>query len=67
MIPHISRILVSDLPELLSWADVIVIGRPDKEIVDAVVASASEAQHIIDTVGALKSHALVSHYEGTLW
>lgn len=67
VIPHISRILVSDLPGLLSWADVIVIGRPDKEIVDAVIASASDTQHIIDTVGALKSHALVSHYEGTLW
>ena len=67
VIPHISKILVSDLPELVSWADVIVIGRPDKEIVETVIVNATSDQHIIDTVGGFDSQRVKSSYEGMLW
>lgn len=67
VIPHISRILVPDMVEMLSWADVIVIGRPDKELVDAVIAIATSEQHIIDLVGGLDPQSVESSYEGMLW
>ena len=67
VIPHISKILVSNLIDMLSWADVIVIGRRDKELVDAVIANATSEQHIIDLVGGLDSHSVKSSYEGMLW
>lgn len=67
VIPHISRILVSNLVEMLSWADVIVIGRPDKELIDAVTANATSDQHIIDLVGGFDSSSVESSYEGMLW
>jgi GDP-mannose 6-dehydrogenase len=67
VIPHISKILVADLDGMLSWADVIVIGRPDKELVDTVIASATSDQHIVDMVGAIEPRAVASSYEGMLW
>jgi GDP-mannose 6-dehydrogenase len=67
VIPHISKILVPDLDGMLSWADVIVVGRPDKELVDAVIAKATSDQHVIDMVGGFDAYALESSYEGMLW
>jgi GDP-mannose 6-dehydrogenase len=66
VIPHISRILVPDIIEMLSWADVIVIGRPDKELVDAVIANATSEQHVIDMVGGLDPRSAESSYERML-
>ena len=66
VIPHISKILVADLIGMLSWADVIVIGRPDKELVEAVIANATSEQHIIDLVGGLDAHSVESSYEGIM-
>ena len=67
VIPHISKILVADLVEMLAWAEVIVIGRPDKEILETVVANAKNGQKIIDMVGALDPQSVKSNYEGMLW
>lgn len=67
VIPHISKILVADLVEMLSWADVIVIGRADKELIETVIANATSEQHIIDMVGGFDPHSVESSYEGMLW
>ena len=66
-IPHISKIMVPDLIELISWADVIVIGQLDSQFVDALIANTTSEQHIIDLVDGLDPTAVGCSYEGALW
>jgi GDP-mannose 6-dehydrogenase len=65
-LPHLSRLLVNDLDEVIARSDVIVIGSPHSVFVELLPRLRSD-QHVVDLVGhdeALRGHR---HYEGACW
>ena len=65
-IPHISSIMVAEIDDLLGWAEVIVLGQPDRKYIDAIAKSAKPEHHVIDLVGNLDPESIVCSYEGAL-
>ncbi len=56
-IPHIGRLMCSPLPELLGWAEAIVVAqKPSAEMRDALLASALP---LVDLVGAFPGSTIV--------
>jgi GDP-mannose 6-dehydrogenase len=65
-LPHLSRLLVNDLDEVIARSDVIVIGTPHSVFVELLPRLRSD-QHVVDLAGhdeALRGHP---HYEGACW
>ena len=65
-LPHLSRLLVNDLDEVIAHSDVIVIGTPHPAFVKLLPRLRSD-QHVVDLAGhdeALRAHR---HYEGACW
>jgi GDP-mannose 6-dehydrogenase len=65
-IPHLSRLLVPTLDEVLAHARTIVIGNAAPEFAD-VPRRASEGQTIIDFVRVSASRSIAGVYEGLCW
>ena len=65
-IPHISRLLVSSIEEVLDHAATIVIGNPAPEFRD-VSRRMSDGQTIIDLVRITDSPSVSGVYEGICW
>ncbi|MCG2578614.1 nucleotide sugar dehydrogenase [Dechloromonas sp. XY25] len=65
-IPHISRLMVSDIDEILAHAETIVIGNAEAEFRD--IASRLDAhQNIVDLVRISDSRSVAGVYEGICW
>jgi len=65
-IPHVSRLLVSSIEEVLDHAATIVIGNPAPEFRD-VSRRMSDGQTIIDLVRITDSPSVSGVYEGICW
>jgi len=65
-IPHLSRLLVPTLDEVLAHARTLVIGNAAPEFAD-VPRRASEGQTIIDFVRVSASRSIAGVYEGLCW
>jgi len=64
-IPHVSSLLSSDLPGMVSEADIVILGNNDETFRD-VVARLPEDKHVLDLVGFMKSKS-TSKLEGICW
>lgn len=65
-IPHISRLMVSSIDEVLDHADTIVIGNAAPEFRD-VPKRLSDRQTVIDFVRVTESRSVSGVYEGICW
>jgi GDP-mannose 6-dehydrogenase len=65
-IPHISRLMVSDMEEVLAHGRTIVIGNAAPEFAD-VPRRVGEGQTIIDFVRICDSRTVLGVYEGLCW
>jgi GDP-mannose 6-dehydrogenase len=65
-IPHISRLMVSAIDEVLEHAQTIVIGNSAPEFAD-VTKRIGDGQTIIDFVRVCDSRTIVGVYEGLCW
>jgi GDP-mannose 6-dehydrogenase len=65
-IPHISRLMVPSIDEVLAHAETIVIGNAAPEFSD-VPKRIAEGQTIIDFVRVSDSRSIAGVYEGICW
>lgn len=65
-IPHISRLMVDSLEEVLARADTIVIGNGDPAFA-GITNQLRPEQHVVDLVRALNPPAGYRGYEGICW
>jgi GDP-mannose 6-dehydrogenase len=65
-IPHISRLMVEGIEEILDFADVIVIGNASPEFKE-VLASSRPGTTIVDLVRISPRKSEVGRYEGICW
>lgn len=65
-IPHISRLMVDSMQEVIAFAEVIVIGNPSEEFSN-VRALAKPEQVIIDLVRVVDDWGDDARYEGICW
>jgi GDP-mannose 6-dehydrogenase len=65
-IPHISRLMVDSMQEVISFAEVIVIGNPSEEFRNVRVLAKPE-QMIIDLVRLADDWGNDARYEGICW
>jgi GDP-mannose 6-dehydrogenase len=65
-IPHISKLMVGTMEEVLAHADVIVIGNASPEFRD-VPGRLAEGQTVIDLVRITESRSVAGVYEGICW
>ena len=65
-IPHISRLMVTSIDEILDHAQTIVIGNAAPEFAD-VTKRIGDGQTIIDFVRVCDSRTIVGVYEGLCW
>jgi GDP-mannose 6-dehydrogenase len=65
-IPHISKLMVGTMEEVLAHADVIVIGNAAPEFRD-VPGRLAEGQTVIDLVRITESRSVAGVYEGICW
>lgn len=65
-IPHISRLMVSDMSEVLEFADVIVIGNAAEEF-KRVIGQLRPGQVVIDLVRIVPRKSEPGRYDGICW
>lgn len=65
-IPHISRLMVAEIDEVLSHADTIVIGNAEPEFRD-IAQRLEDGQNVIDLVRISESRSVSGVYEGICW
>jgi GDP-mannose 6-dehydrogenase len=65
-IPHISRLMVRSIDEVLAHAQTIVIGNAAPEFAE-VTKKIGDGQTIIDFVRVCDSRTIVGVYEGLCW
>ncbi|HEX7052833.1 MAG TPA: nucleotide sugar dehydrogenase [Burkholderiales bacterium] len=65
-IPHISRLMVASVDEVLAHAETVVIGNASPEFAD-VPRRIGEGQSIIDFVRVCDSRSVAGVYEGICW
>jgi GDP-mannose 6-dehydrogenase len=65
-IPHVSRLIVSSIEEVLSHAATIVIGNSAREFSD-ISKRVSDGQTVIDLVRIVDSPSVSGVYEGICW
>jgi GDP-mannose 6-dehydrogenase len=65
-VPHISRLMVSSIGEVMSHADTIVIGNASPEFTD-VPGRLRASQSVVDLVRISGSRSVAGVYEGLCW
>ncbi len=65
-IPHISKLMVEDINEILSHSEVIIIGNKGKEFVNILPLLRGD-QYIIDLVRISEDVKTKAHYDGICW
>jgi GDP-mannose 6-dehydrogenase len=70
-LPHIGKMLIDDIDEVIEHSEVIVVGTRDPAVLDAIDAidEADERKHIIDLIRVPKAGAMRLHpnYQGIAW
>jgi GDP-mannose 6-dehydrogenase len=70
-IPHIGRMLIDDIDEVIEHGEVIVVGTRDPAVLDAIDAidGADQSRQIIDLIRVPKASAMRTHpnYQGIAW
>ncbi len=64
-IPHVSRLLTSDIHQVVDSSDVIVLGNKD-ELFESVLENLPEGKKVLDLVGFMKT-ASTESLEGICW
>ena len=65
-IPHIARLMVPTIDEVVSHADVIVIGNSDPDFA-TIEGQVRSDQKLIDLTGVARGHHGKANYEGICW
>ncbi len=65
-IPHISRLMVDDISEVIDFAELLVIGNSSDEFRTAL-RSVDDLTEVVDLVRGLGDDPLPNHYEGISW
>jgi GDP-mannose 6-dehydrogenase len=65
-IPHISRLMVERIEDILGFAETIVIGNGDKEF-RGVVDRLRDGQVVVDLVRITQSQSVPGRYDGICW
>ncbi|MHB1937809.1 MAG: hypothetical protein ACYCOR_14645 [Acidobacteriaceae bacterium] len=65
-IPHISRLMVEHVDEVLGFAEVIVIGNGAEEFRD-ILDQRREGQMIVDLVRVSRGRSEPGRYDGICW
>jgi len=65
-IPHLARLMVDSIDDILRHADTIVIGNGDPEFAPAI-AKASSKQLVVDLVRVAKTRTSEGAYQGICW
>lgn len=65
-IPHLSRLMVDSMDELLDHAETVVVGNADEEFID-LPRFTSEGQVVVDLCRISKGRSVVGVYEGLCW
>ena len=65
-IPHISKLMVEDINEILNHSEVIIIGNKAKEFVNILPLLRGD-QYIIDLVRISEDVKTKAHYDGICW
>ncbi len=65
-IPHISRLMVASIDEVLAFAETIVIGNGDKEF-GGVVDRLRDGQVMVDLVRITNNQSVPGKYDGICW
>lgn len=65
-IPHISRLIVASIREILSHADTIIIGNASQEF-SGVTSRLRQGQSVVDLVRIADSRSVAGVYEGICW
>ncbi len=65
-IPHISRLMVASIDEVLAFAETIVIGNGDKEF-GGVVDRLRDGQVMVDLVRITSNQSVPGKYDGICW
>lgn len=65
-IPHISRLMVAEIDDVLAHADTIVIGNAEPEFSD-IAKRLADGQNVIDLVRICDSRSIRGVYEGVCW
>jgi GDP-mannose 6-dehydrogenase len=65
-IPHISRLMVEDLEEVLDHAETVVVGNKDPQF-DSVPGRLREGQHLVDLVRITSRRSEHGKYDGICW
>jgi GDP-mannose 6-dehydrogenase len=65
-IPHISRLMVERIEDILDFAETIVIGNGDKEF-RGVVDRLRDGQVVVDLVRITQSQSVAGKYDGICW
>lgn len=65
-IPHISKLMVNTLDEVVDFAQTIVIGNNSEEFHDLIIKT-TEDQKVIDLVRAVDDQAKNENYNGICW
>jgi GDP-mannose 6-dehydrogenase len=65
-IPHISRLMVERIEDIMDFAETIVIGNGDKEF-RGVVDRLRDGQVVVDLVRITQSQSVAGKYDGICW
>jgi GDP-mannose 6-dehydrogenase len=65
-IPHISRLMVERVEDILGFAETIVIGNGDKEF-RGVIDRLRDGQIVVDLVRITQSQSVAGKYDGICW
>jgi GDP-mannose 6-dehydrogenase len=66
-LPHLGDLLSSDLAEVISGAEVLLIGLSSTEVIDALVAHGRAGQTVLDLVHLPALPAITARVEGLCW
>jgi GDP-mannose 6-dehydrogenase len=70
-IPHIGKMLIDDVEEVIEHSEVIVVGTRDPAVLDLIdsIDTSDQSRQIIDLVGVPKTRAMRAHpsYQGIAW
>ena len=66
-LPHIASLLRADLVDVLSHADVLVIGHRLREVTDALAHLNKPNLSVVDLVGMSQAQDLACKYRGSCW
>jgi len=66
-IPHIASLMVDKCEDVIEGSPVIILGLPDKEIVEKLYQNCKKDQIVFDLVGIVDTSKIPGDYSGVCW